>query len=162
MDASFIEGRRIKAGWLAGAALAAAIGAAAPASAQETKVAIGISGWTGFAPLTLAKEAGIFKKNGLDVTIKKIPQSEPPPRHRLRRHPVRRHHGGDLGGVERQRRRRPSRSSSSTSPMAPTAWPCATTSTRSSDLKGKTVASSAPGHLALFHARLVAEEERPA
>ncbi|WP_406855800.1 ABC transporter substrate-binding protein [Alsobacter sp. KACC 23698] len=75
MDASFIEGRRIKAGWLAGAALAAAIGAAAPASAQETKVAIGISGWTGFAPLTLAKEAGIFKKNGLDVTIKKIPQA---------------------------------------------------------------------------------------
>ncbi|MGL4637986.1 MAG: ABC transporter substrate-binding protein [Beijerinckiaceae bacterium] len=46
-----------------------------PAQAQETKVAIGISGWTGFAPLTLAKEAGIFKKNGLDVTIKKIPQA---------------------------------------------------------------------------------------
>ena len=46
----------------------------APASAQ-TKVTIGISGWTGFAPLTLAKEAGIFSKNGLDVTIKKIPQA---------------------------------------------------------------------------------------
>jgi NitT/TauT family transport system substrate-binding protein len=45
------------------------------AAAQEAKVAIGISGWTGFAPLTLAKEAGIFKKNGLDVTIKKIPQA---------------------------------------------------------------------------------------
>ncbi|MET0277877.1 MAG: ABC transporter substrate-binding protein [Pseudorhodoplanes sp.] len=45
-----------------------------PASAQ-TKVTIGISGWTGFAPLTLAKEAGIFAKNGLDVTIKKIPQA---------------------------------------------------------------------------------------
>ena len=42
--------------------------------AQETKVSIGLSGWTGFAPLTLAKEAGIFKKNGLDVTLKKIPQ----------------------------------------------------------------------------------------
>ena len=50
--------------------------AAASAQAQETKVAIGISGWTGFAPLTLAKEAGIFKKNGLDVTIKKIPQKD--------------------------------------------------------------------------------------
>ena len=50
--------------------------AGAPALAQETKVAIGISGWTGFAPLTLAKEAGIFKKNGLDVTIKKIPQKD--------------------------------------------------------------------------------------
>src|SRR3954451_20964356 len=47
---------------------------AAPAAAQ-TKVAIAISGWTGFAPLTLAKEAGIFAKNGLDVTIKKIPQA---------------------------------------------------------------------------------------
>ena len=47
---------------------------AAPAMAQ-TKVSIAISGWTGFAPLTLAKEAGIFAKNGLDVTIKKIPQA---------------------------------------------------------------------------------------
>jgi NitT/TauT family transport system substrate-binding protein len=46
-----------------------------PALAQGTKVNIGISGWTGFAPLTLAKEAGIFAKNGLDVTIKKIPQA---------------------------------------------------------------------------------------
>ncbi len=45
------------------------------ASAQETKLTIGISGWTGFAPLTLANESGIFKKNGLDVTIKKIPQA---------------------------------------------------------------------------------------
>jgi NitT/TauT family transport system substrate-binding protein len=35
-----------------------------------------MSGWTGFAPLTLAKEAGIFKKHGLDVTIKKIPQKD--------------------------------------------------------------------------------------
>src|SRR5919112_1681901 len=58
---------------LGGLALAAVLGSVA--SAQETKVAIGISGWTGFAPLTLAKEAGIFKKNGLDVTIKKIPQA---------------------------------------------------------------------------------------
>ncbi len=47
-----------------------------PAAAQETKVNIGISGWTGFAPLTLAKEAGIFKKNGVDVTIKKIPAKD--------------------------------------------------------------------------------------
>ena len=42
----------------------------------QTKVNIGISGWTGFAPLVLAKEAGIFAKNGLDVTIKKIPQKD--------------------------------------------------------------------------------------
>jgi len=54
------------------AMLALAVGSA---SAQETKVAVGISGWTGFAPLTLAKEAGIFKKNGLDVTLKKVPQA---------------------------------------------------------------------------------------
>ena len=46
------------------------------AQAQDTAVAIGISGWTGFAPLTLAKEAGLFKKYGLDVSIKKIPQKD--------------------------------------------------------------------------------------
>jgi NitT/TauT family transport system substrate-binding protein len=60
------------------AALAATFSTAlltGPALAQGTKVVIGISGWTGFAPLTLAKEAGIFAKNGLDVTIKKIPQA---------------------------------------------------------------------------------------
>lgn len=41
----------------------------------ETSVTIGMSGWTGFAPLTLAKQAGIFEKNGLKVDIKKIPQA---------------------------------------------------------------------------------------
>ena len=46
------------------------------AAAQETKVVIAISGWTGFAPLTLAREAGLFKKRGLDVTIKKVPQKD--------------------------------------------------------------------------------------
>ena len=46
------------------------------AFAQDTKIAIGMSGWTGFAPLTLAKDAGIFKKNGLDVTLKMIPQKD--------------------------------------------------------------------------------------
>jgi NitT/TauT family transport system substrate-binding protein len=56
-------------------ALAAATVAFA-AQAQETKVTVAISGWTGFAPLTLAKEAGLFKKQGLDVTIKKIPQKD--------------------------------------------------------------------------------------
>ena len=49
---------------------------ALPAAAQDTKVTIAISGWTGFAPLTLAKEAGLFAKHGLDVTIKKIPQKD--------------------------------------------------------------------------------------
>ena len=58
------------------AALAAVAVLSSSAQAQETKVAIGFSGWTGFAPLTLAKEAGIFKKNGLDVSMKKIPQKD--------------------------------------------------------------------------------------
>jgi NitT/TauT family transport system substrate-binding protein len=58
------------------ALFAALVGLSAPALAQDTKVGIGISGWTGFAPLVLAKEAGIFKKNGLDVSIKKIPQKD--------------------------------------------------------------------------------------
>jgi NitT/TauT family transport system substrate-binding protein len=53
-----------------------ALAASTPVLADDVKVGIGISGWTGFAPLTLAKEAGIFKKNGLDVTIKKIPQKD--------------------------------------------------------------------------------------
>ena len=58
------------------AAAAALAFAVFGAQAQDTKIAIGISGWTGFAPLTLAKEAGLFKKHGLDVTIKKIPQKD--------------------------------------------------------------------------------------
>src|SRR3954462_11331355 len=58
-----------------GLALAAlGVSLAGAAAAQETKLALGLSGWTGFAPLTLAKEAGIFKKHGLDVTLKKIPR----------------------------------------------------------------------------------------
>ncbi|KTS38976.1 ABC transporter permease [Methylobacterium indicum] len=57
------------------AGLLGAVALAWPAVAQETKVTVGLSGWTGFAPLTLAKEAGIFKKNGLDVSLKKIPQA---------------------------------------------------------------------------------------
>jgi len=45
----------------------------APAMAQE-KVVLGMSGWTGFAPLSLADKAGIFKKNGVDVELKFMPQ----------------------------------------------------------------------------------------
>ena len=48
----------------------------AAAFAQEPKVTIGMSGWTGFAPLTLADKAGLFKKQGVDVTIKLIPQKD--------------------------------------------------------------------------------------
>ncbi len=60
--------------------LAFALGACAATlaltAAAQTKVAIGYSGWTGFAPLTLARDAGIFKKNGLDVDLKKVPQKD--------------------------------------------------------------------------------------
>ena len=56
--------------------LGACAAIAAAGAAAQTKVAIGYSGWTGFAPLTLAKEAGIFKKNGLDVELKKVPQKD--------------------------------------------------------------------------------------
>ncbi|MFC5608627.1 ABC transporter substrate-binding protein [Variovorax soli] len=55
---------------------AAGLFAAGAAHAQETKLALGMSGWTGFAPLTLADKAGIFKKNGLDVELRMIPQKD--------------------------------------------------------------------------------------
>ncbi|WP_290687978.1 MULTISPECIES: ABC transporter substrate-binding protein [unclassified Haematobacter] len=52
-----------------------ALGLISSAAGAATPVTVGLSGWTGFAPLTLAKEAGIFEKNGLDVSLKKIPQA---------------------------------------------------------------------------------------
>lgn len=51
------------------------MGIATGASAQ-TKVIIGLSGWTGFAPLTLADKAGIFEKNGVNVEIRMIPHKD--------------------------------------------------------------------------------------
>ena len=45
------------------ATLTLAAGLCAPVMAA-TSVTIGISGWTGFAPLTLAKQAGLFEKHG--------------------------------------------------------------------------------------------------
>jgi NitT/TauT family transport system substrate-binding protein len=59
--------------WIAALAMALGLPGAAGAA---TEVAIGLSGWTGFAPLTLAKEAGIFQQHGLDVTLRKIPQKD--------------------------------------------------------------------------------------
>ncbi|WP_213954580.1 ABC transporter substrate-binding protein [Variovorax sp. dw_954] len=57
--------------------LAAGLCAVGAAQAQDvTKIALGMSGWTGFAPLTLADKSGIFKKNGLDVDLKMIPQKD--------------------------------------------------------------------------------------
>jgi NitT/TauT family transport system substrate-binding protein len=60
--------------------LGAAAGALAMpfvANAQSMpKITIGMSGWTGFAPLTLAEQAGLFKANGLEVETKFVPQRE--------------------------------------------------------------------------------------
>ena len=52
-----------------------AVAAVAPAQ-DLPKVTVAMSGWTGFAPLTLAEKTGIFKKHGADVTIKFIPQKD--------------------------------------------------------------------------------------
>jgi NitT/TauT family transport system substrate-binding protein len=46
------------------------------AQAQESKLALGMSGWTGFAQLTLADKAGLFKKHGMEVEIKMIPHKD--------------------------------------------------------------------------------------
>ena len=58
---------------LAGAAALAFIALPGAASAQQTKVVLAMSGWTGFAPFTLAKEKNLFAKHGVDFEIKKMP-----------------------------------------------------------------------------------------
>ena len=57
-------------------ALALVVALVLPVPAQEPKVTIAMSGWTGFAPLSLAEKAGLFKKHGVDATIKFIPQKD--------------------------------------------------------------------------------------
>ncbi|HRH87844.1 MAG TPA: ABC transporter substrate-binding protein [Rubrivivax sp.] len=131
------------------AATALALAATAAQAQSLTPVAIAMSGWTGFAPLTLAKEAGIFKKNGLDVTIKKIPQKD-------------RHLAIASGDVQ----------CAATTVETWVAWNAAGVATtqifqldksygadgmvvksaisKISDLKGKTVAASAPGTAPYF------------
>lgn len=66
-----------KSSWLVGTLAAGLVGLwTAAASAQQLpKVTVAMSGWTGFAPVTLAKETGIFRKNGIEVEIKKMPTS---------------------------------------------------------------------------------------
>ena len=58
------------------AAMGVLLASVAIPAAGQTKLALGMSGWTGFAPLTLADKAGIFKKNGLEVDLKMIPQKD--------------------------------------------------------------------------------------
>ncbi len=61
----------------AGAVLAAPLAAPATLRAQSLpKITIGMSGWTGFAPLTLAEQAGLFRANGIEVETKFVPQRE--------------------------------------------------------------------------------------
>jgi NitT/TauT family transport system substrate-binding protein len=51
--------------------------AVTPVTGQDLpKVTVAMSGWTGFAPLSLAEKAGLFKKHGVDATIKFIPQKD--------------------------------------------------------------------------------------
>jgi NitT/TauT family transport system substrate-binding protein len=42
-------------------------------AAHAQKVVLGMSGWTGFSPLSLADKAGIFQKNGVEVELRMIP-----------------------------------------------------------------------------------------
>jgi NitT/TauT family transport system substrate-binding protein len=60
--------------------LAASTGAlAAPAVLRAQtlpKITIGMSGWTGFAPLTLAEQAGLFRNAGIEVETRFVPQRE--------------------------------------------------------------------------------------
>jgi NitT/TauT family transport system substrate-binding protein len=67
--------RRETLGLLAAGAAAAALPHPARAQAMP-KIVIGMSGWTGFAPLTLAEKAGLFKKHGVDAETKFIAQKE--------------------------------------------------------------------------------------
>jgi NitT/TauT family transport system substrate-binding protein len=58
-------------------ALLASLAAVTTAMGEDLpKATVAISGWTGFAPLALAEKAGVFKRNGVDVTIKFIPQKD--------------------------------------------------------------------------------------
>ncbi|MGG5809714.1 ABC transporter substrate-binding protein [Falsiroseomonas sp. CW058] len=61
---------------LAATAGALALPAVTRAQGSFPKITIGMSGWTGFAPLTLAENAGLFRANGLDVETRFVPQRE--------------------------------------------------------------------------------------
>jgi len=59
------------------AAGAAALAMPGIVRAQDMpKIKIGMSGWTGFAPLTLAEKAGLFKAQGVDVETVFISQKD--------------------------------------------------------------------------------------
>ena len=52
---------------------------AAPSLARRQaflKITLGISGLTGFAPLPVAEQAGLFTANGIEVETRFVPQRE--------------------------------------------------------------------------------------
>lgn len=58
---------------------AGAAGAALPLRARAQslpKIVVGMSGWTGFAPITLGEKTGLFRKHGVEVETKFIPQKD--------------------------------------------------------------------------------------
>jgi len=58
-------------------ALLISVALVTPVRGQDLpKVTVAMSGWTGFAPLSLAEKTGLFKKHGVDATIKFIPQKD--------------------------------------------------------------------------------------
>ena len=137
---------------LAAIAVAFAAAHATAAAAEDPKVAIGISGWTGFGPLD-ARQGG---RNLQEERRRRHPQEDPaegpPPRHRLGRHPVRGDDRRDLDRVERQRRA-DTQSSSSTSRTAPTASRCGRTSRRSRTSRARPSASTPPGRRRISRSR---------
>ena len=140
---------------------AAALAYAATAAAQETKVEHRHFRLDRLRAAHARQGSRHLQEERPRRVDQEDPAEGPPPRDRLGRRPVRGDDRRDLDRLERQRRARPSRSSSWTRATAPTAWRCATTSRKIADLKGKTVAASAPGTAPVLHARVVPEEERP-
>jgi NitT/TauT family transport system substrate-binding protein len=57
------------------AAIAFALTATSATAAEPVKLRLAMSGWTGFAPITLAKQLGYFEKHGIDLDIVKMPTS---------------------------------------------------------------------------------------
>ncbi len=66
-------------------ALAGLLSLPSAAFAQVTKVGLGLSGWTGFAPLTLARRPGSSRRT-VSMSLEEDPAEGPPSRDRLGRH----------------------------------------------------------------------------
>lgn len=60
---------------LVAALLGLATVSAGAVAQDRPKITLAMSGWTGFAPMTLAQKTGIFERNGIEVEIVKMPTS---------------------------------------------------------------------------------------